>query len=83
VRVPIVRIGNSRGFRLPKAVPDQCLIADQVELTVKNGTVRPTPVRSARRGWEEAFAAMAAAGDDAALVPEEIGHDWDQHEWGW
>src|SRR5207244_7063310 len=37
VRANIVRIGNSRGLRIPRALLDQCGIGDAVDLTVEDG----------------------------------------------
>ena len=42
-----------------------------------------TPVKAARSGWEEAFRAMAERGDDAALLPEDLEHSFDENEWEW
>ena len=36
MKVPVVRIGNSRGIRIPKAILEQLEISDQVELEVEN-----------------------------------------------
>lgn len=39
--------------------------------------------RSPRQGWEESFRAMAAAGDDAPLWPDDLANEWDETEWEW
>ena len=57
MKVSIVPIGNSRGFRLPKAVLEECQFKDAAELTVENGRVVLTPIRAPREGWAAAFAA--------------------------
>lgn len=80
MRAKLVRIGNSRGVRLPKAVIRQCALGDVVEIDVAGGAVviRPVP-RRLREGWEAALAAMAGAGDDRPLdLPAA---DWDRDEW--
>src|SRR5205823_1671722 len=70
MKAPIVRIGNSRGIRIPKAVLEQCGFGEEAEIAVRNGAVVITPSRrKPREGWEESFAQMAAAGDDKALMP--------------
>ena len=47
------------------------------------GEVVLAPVRTLREGWNAAFERMAAAGDDAPLVPERLDHDWDREDWEW
>jgi antitoxin MazE len=80
MKAKLVRIGNSRGVRLPKAVIGQCALGDIVELHVRDGAVviRPVP-RRPREGWEAAFAAMAEAGEDPPL--DMPAGDWDRQEW--
>jgi antitoxin MazE len=59
MKVAIVRIGNSRGVRLPKAVLDQVGFGTEAELTVEAGQVVIAPIHQVRAGWSEAFAADA------------------------
>jgi antitoxin MazE len=82
VRASIVRIGNSRGLRIPKALLDQCGIEDAVDLTVEPGQLVLRPIRRARAGWAEAAAAMAARGDDRLLDPA-APTVFDGDEWEW
>jgi len=55
MRARIVRIGNSRGIRIPKAVIDECGLGDIVELSVEDGSVVIRPAELPRQGWDEAF----------------------------
>lgn len=83
MRVDIVRIGNSRGVRLPKAILDQCGFKEQAELEVRDGELCLRPIRRAREGWDEAFAkAVAAEGQDDLLMGD-ISNDFDKTEWKW
>ena len=78
----VVPIGNSRGIRIPKAILEQCNIRDQIELEVENGRIILEPVHdSPRQGWEEAFQAMAANGDDNLLIPDNVDMGMDDWEW--
>jgi antitoxin MazE len=81
---PLVRIGNSRGIRLPKPLIEQCGFKDEVELTVhRHELVIRSPSRP-REGWAGEFARMGACGDDELLdrvaEPETT---WDEEEWEW
>ncbi len=80
----LVRIGNSRGVRLPKTVLEQCGFEDIVELDVQDNRVVIRPAHESRSGWDEAFAKMAERGDDRLLDADaDLGTDWDQAEWRW
>ena len=41
----IIDIGNSRGIRIPKLILSESGLSDQVELQVKKGEIKITPVR--------------------------------------
>ena len=83
MKVDLVRIGNSRGIRIPKPILEQCGFKGQVEMTVKGNVLVIAPARTIREGWDDAFEAMAAAGDDQVLFPEDMSHGWDEAEWEW
>lgn len=81
MKASIIKIGNSRGVRLPKPIIDQCGFEDEVELEVRNHEVIIKPVRHPRNDWEEAFKAMAANGDDKLI--ESPATKWDKDDWEW
>ena len=84
MKIPIIRIGNSQGIRLPKAVLEQCGIEESVEMTVVGNTISISPKRSARKGWSEAFSKMRKSNDDRILDDADtIVNDWDAREWQW
>ena len=78
----IVRIGNSRGIRIPKVLLDQAELTDEVELQAKPGRLVVRATRTPRDGWETAARAMRAAGDDA-LVDLPSATAFDEQEWEW
>ncbi|MBI4493487.1 MAG: AbrB/MazE/SpoVT family DNA-binding domain-containing protein [Chloroflexi bacterium] len=82
MRASIVRIGNSRGLRIPRTLLEECGIRDTVELSVENGRLIVQPVRSVREGWAQAAHAMAERGEDRLLDPE-TPTDFDETEWEW
>ena len=83
-RARIVRIGNSRGIRLPKALLEECQLGDTVDLSVEEGALVVRPIRSPRDGWDAAFQAMAGAGDDVLLDADSpMRTAWDVAEWEW
>ena len=78
----IVRIGNSRGLRIPRALLEECGIRETVELKVEQGCLVVRPVRGVREGWEEAAREMAERGDDHLLDPESP-TEFDEADWEW
>jgi antitoxin MazE len=84
MKATIVRIGNSRGIRIPKPLIEQCEIQDEVELEIKDRHLVIRPLRRARAGWDEAFRCMAECGDDILIDRvAEPSTAWDKREWHW
>lgn len=79
--LPIVRVGNSRGIRLPKQLIDQCRIHDRVEIQVRGRRIILIPIDShPRSGWEQAAQAMTEDSkfnneDDTLLIPDILDDD--------
>jgi antitoxin MazE len=78
----IVRIGNSRGLRLPKALIEQAELSEDVVLYAEPGRLIVQAVREARVGWAEAAKRMHAAGHDQ-LLDEPTRTKFDDEEWTW
>jgi antitoxin MazE len=83
MKADLIRIGNSKGIRIPKPVLEQCGFEQRVEMHVEAGSLIISPLKGARSGWDEAFKAMADQGDDAALMSDDLEHSFDQTEWEW
>jgi antitoxin MazE len=82
VKARIVRIGNSRGIRIPKPLIEQTGLTEDVEIVVQGNALVISPAGRARAGWGEAFRTMAARGDDR-LLDEPRPTRWDEDEWRW
>jgi antitoxin MazE len=78
----IVRIGNSRGIRVPRALLEQADLPEDVELLAQPGRLIVRAVRRARAGWAEAARAMHDRGEDA-LLDAPVSTRFDQDEWTW
>lgn len=83
MKVNLIRIGNSKGVRIPSSVIKECGLGEQIEMRVEQRVIVLSPLRGVREGWEAAFKAMAATGDDAALAPDTLETDFDKEEWTW
>ena len=81
-RTRIVRIGNSRGIRIPKTLLDEANLPDEVELHAQPGRLVVQAARGPRSGWAAAAKRMRALGDDV-LLDESTATKFDRDEWKW
>ena len=67
MEIPIIKIGNSKGFRLSKTLLEKYNIKDKVELILKKDHIIIKPVSAPRKNWDSAFKKMHESGDDKLL----------------
>jgi len=82
VKARLVRIGNSRGIRLPKPIIEEAGLRDEVEVRVRQGAVVITSADRPRAGWAEAARRMRESSDHA-LLDEPVPTGFDETEWRW
>jgi antitoxin MazE len=85
MKTKIIKIGNSRGIRIPKSFIDESGLKNEVELEINEGKIIIKPISKAREVWASAFQKMAKVGDDF-LLDSDILHkqtNWDEEEWEW
>src|SRR2546428_4996686 len=82
MKTRIVRVGNSRGVRLPKLLLQQARLADEVELQVKPGRIVIRALRQPRAGWAEAARQAHERGADTHPDPPTPPR-FDRREWAW
>ena len=82
MKTRLVRIGNSRGVRLPKAIIAQAGLTDEVELGVQDGAIIIARATSTRAGWADAARQMRQRDEDRLLDPPIPTH-FDEREWQW
>lgn len=87
MKTELVRIGNSRGIRIPKPIIEQCGLGETVELRVENDRLVISPGRQPRQGWGEAFRASSQEnrhpGHDELLLEGSEPNEFDHKEWRW
>ena len=81
----LIRIGNSQGVRIPKAIIEQAQLSGKdLEFKVIDDGLLIQPVKKPRQGWKEQF--------DKALQAEDSGdsdQEWldaplvDEEDWEW
>lgn len=81
----LIRIGNSQGVRIPKAIIEQARLEDkELEFKVIDDGLLIQPIRNPREGWKEQF-------DKAPQSQEssEVEQEWldvplvDEEDWEW
>lgn len=82
MKTRLVKVGNSRGIRIPKPLLEQSGLKTDVEIEVEGDALIIRNAELPRQNWEEAFQAMAAQGDDG-LLDAPIATDWEVMEWDW
>lgn len=86
MNIPIVKIGNSRGIRLPKNLLDRYQLSGSIELELKDNHIVLKPSAAVREGWAEAFQRHASIPEehpfgadvfpeDSELLDELVGDD--------
>ncbi len=81
MKVDIIRVGNSRGIRIPKKVLDELGFAEAAELEIADGGLTLRPVADPHAGWAEAFQSDPPRGDDADW-PDTVSAEADE-VWTW
>jgi len=82
MKTKIVRIGNSKGIRLPKPLLEQVGLVDEVDLEVRDGELIVSPSDSVRAGWSKAAISLAKRKEDELLDTPTLTR-FDVEEWEW
>lgn len=85
MKTKLIRIGNSRGVRIPKPLIEESGLTDEIEMILRDNEIVLRSAEETRSGWDEAFEEMARQGDDKLLDQEDIERpsEWDETEWTW
>jgi antitoxin MazE len=82
MKTKIVRIGNSRGVRIPKPLLEQAGLENEVLLRVVEEGIVIEAAHQPRAGWGEAARVLRERGEDG-LLDEVVPTDFDETEWVW
>ncbi len=83
MKAKIIKIGNSKGVRLPKSVIDEVGLGEEVVLEASRGALVIRPVNGQRQNWREKFQQMANLADDELIDSGSQDNQWDTKEWEW
>jgi antitoxin MazE len=82
LKTKLVRIGNSRGVRIPKPLIEQAGLEEEVELRVTEDGILIEPARAPRAGWAEAARELQESGEGGLMDPY-APTEFDETEWSW
>ncbi len=70
MQAKLIRIGNSQGVRLPKAVVEQAGLTDKLDIQVSGDAVIIRSTKQPRENWDSAAEVCHQSGEDQL-------RDWD------
>ncbi|ABI69175.1 AbrB/MazE/SpoVT family DNA-binding domain-containing protein [Syntrophomonas wolfei] len=83
MKTDVIRIGNSKGIRIPATILKQCGIGSKVEIVVRDDEIILKPVKILREGWANSFQQMHKCGDDKLIIPDDLDtellEEWDDN----
>ena len=82
MKTRIVKIGNSRGIRLPKPLIEEAGLGEDVELRVVATGLLIERAAQTREGWAETAAKVRARGEDG-LLDESSLTNANVPQWAW
>lgn len=80
LKTRLVRIGNSRGVRIPKPLIQEAKLGDDVEIEVRDGAIVVSRSTDCREGWAEAAQDLAQEREGLLDPPTPTRFD---EEWEW
>ena len=82
LKTKIVRIGNSRGVRIPKPLLEEAGLEDEVNLRVVEDAIVIEAAHQTRAGWSDAARTLHEREGDE-LLDEVTPTRFDETEWKW
>jgi antitoxin MazE len=85
MKIKVVKIGNSKGIRIPKSIIQKSGLKNEAELKVIDEQIIIKPIKANRESWNAAFKKMAKNKDDV-LMDKKVSFSqstWDNKEWEW
>lgn len=85
MKTKVIKIGNSKGIRIPRHILEQSGLKNEVEIEVKDKSIILKPTIKDRENWDIKFQEMSKNNDDILLERESLENltSWDKEEWEW
>jgi antitoxin MazE len=81
MKTRLVRIGNSRGVRIPKPLIEEAGLNEEVELRVRDGAIVIASAGGVRVGWAEAAQELHEQREDEQVIPSVPTRFEEEWEW--
>ena len=81
MKAQIIKIGNSHGIRIPKAVLEETRMSGDVEIEVTPDGILIRNINKPRSNWDAAFKALSDHDDDLSLDRGSTG--FEKKDWQW
>ena len=82
MKTQIIKIGNSKGIRIPKPLLEQSNLDGEVELEVVNEGLLIKSSSKPRVAWAKAFKEMSE-NDGDEMVIEDSANEFEKENWRW
>jgi len=79
MKIPVIKIGNSKGIRLSKTLLKRYELDDEVELILQEEQIVIRASKKARSSWEDQFKSDLAGSD--GLLIDDVFEDENFDEW--
>lgn len=84
MKTQLIKIGNSKGIRIPKTMVEQCKLNGELNIVVRENEIVIKADENNRLGWDEAFKKAASLKENSMVDEDGMNlADWDQKEWKW
>lgn len=85
MKTKLIRIGNSKGVRIPKPILEETGLTDEIELFIREDEIIIRSQANPREGWDALFRDAPDDKDDEMADFHELGmaREWDEDEWTW
>lgn len=75
IKIPIIQIGSSRGFRIPKKVLGRLGFKDTAIATITDDSITFRAAATPRDGWEADFKRCHDLGEDNLGIADDLDSD--------
>jgi antitoxin MazE len=72
----IIKIGNSKGVRIPANILKELNIKENINMEIEKNRLVISPVNSPREGWKKAAMKLHENKDDELLIDDAL-DEWD------
>ncbi len=82
MKAQIIKIGNSKGIRIPKPLLEESNLEGDVDIEVVEEGLLIKSTNPPRHGWNAAFRALSENDNDDMIIGE-TSSSFDEENWRW